>query len=242
MEAVVIGGTEVIGSKVVTKLNPHGAEGVNTLPQVSRERSLPLEKIAKTRAGRNARRGGTSEPNEDLAARFAREAEPLFDVLMRGARRLTHNDADAEDLLQDALLHAYAGFNMFQEGSNLKAWLFRILYNRWVSAYRTKQRRPSEVPVERITERLRSAEAEVLEALPDSEIKAAMAALPDGFRTVLYYADVQGYTYAETAAILGIPHGTVMSRASRGRHRLRIALAHLAHSGGDSTSDEPLVA
>jgi RNA polymerase sigma factor (sigma-70 family) len=262
MKAVVIRGTGVIGSKVVAKLNPHGAEaiaaspetGVNTLTPVSAEPSVPLEKIAKTRAVRNARRVGTSEPNEDLAARFAREAEPLFDVLMRGARRLTHNDADAEDLLQDALLHAYAGFNMFQEGSNLKAWLFRILYNRWVSAYRTKQRRPSEVPVDGITERdlvestarapagLRSAEAEVLEALPDNEIKAAMAALPDGFRAVLYYADVQGYTYAETAAILGIPHGTVMSRASRGRHRLRIALAHLAHSGGDSASDEPLVA
>jgi RNA polymerase sigma-70 factor (TIGR02947 family) len=182
----------------------------------------------------------TTEPDCDLAARFAREAEPLFDVLARGARRLTHSDADAEDLLQDTLLHAYAGFHTFQENSNLKAWLFRILYNRWVSAYRSKQRRPSEVPVDGITERdlavsaarhsagLRSAEAEVLDALPDNEIKAAMDALPDVFRTVVFYADVQGYTYAETAAILGIPHGTVMSRASRGRQRLRIALAHVA--------------
>ena len=87
----------------------------------------------------------TSEPDEDLAARFARDAEPLFDVLARGARKLTRSDADAEDLLQDTLLHAYAGFGTFHEGSNLKAWLFRILYNRWVSAYRVKQRRPSEV-------------------------------------------------------------------------------------------------
>ena len=80
--------------------------------------------------------------DKDLAARFAREAEPLFDVLSRGARRLTRSDADAEDLLQDTLLHAYAGFHTFQEGSNLKAWLFRILYNRWVSAYRCQAEPP----------------------------------------------------------------------------------------------------
>jgi RNA polymerase sigma-70 factor (ECF subfamily) len=109
-----------------------------------------------------------------------------------------------------------------------------------VSAHRTKQRRPSEVSVDDITERdlassaarvpagLRSAEAEVLDALPGTEVKAAMNALPEGFRAAMYYADVQGYTYAETAAILGIPHGTVMSRVSRGRQRLRIALAHVA--------------
>ena len=181
---------------------------------------------------------GSSDP--DLAARFANEVEPLLDVLLRGARRLARSDADAEDLLQDALLHAYAGFASFKEGSNLKAWLFRILYNRWVSAYRSKQCRPSEVPVDGITERdladsaarlpsgHRSAEAEALDALPDTEIKAAMNALPDGFRNAVYLADVQGYTYAETAKILGIPHGTVMSRASRGRQRLRVALAHVA--------------
>lgn len=176
----------------------------------------------------------TSEPDNDLAARFACEMEPLFEVLMRGARRLTRSEADAEDLLQDTLLHAYAGFGTFREGSNLKAWLFRILYNRWVSAYRSKQRRPSEVSVDGIAEHdlaetaVCSAEAEALDALPDNDIKAAMGALPDGFRAALFYADVQGYTYAETAAILGVPHGTVMSRVSRGRQRLRVALAHVA--------------
>jgi RNA polymerase sigma-70 factor (TIGR02947 family) len=196
----------------------------------------------------------TSEADTDLAARFAREAEPHFDVLMRGARRLTRSDADADDLLQDALLHAYAGFHTFQEGTNLKAWLFRILYNRWVSTYRCKQRRPSEVSVDEITERdlagsaarlpagLRSAEAEVLDALPDSEIKAALATLPEGFGAVVYLADVQGYTYAETAAILNIPHGTVMSRVSRGRQRLRIALAHVADGRGDFAAAEQRIA
>ena len=182
---------------------------------------------------------GTSTPGTDLTARFAHEVEPVMDVLSRGARRLTRSDADAEDLLQDALMHAFAGFDTFTDGSNLQAWLFRILYNRWVSAYRAKQRRPSEVSVDVVTERdltegaarffaaHRSAEAEVLDALPDTRIKAAMDALPDGFRTVVYLADVQGYTYAETAKILGIPHGTVMSRASRGRQRLREALADI---------------
>jgi len=165
-----------------------------------------------------------------LAERFAAEAEPFLDVLSRRARRLTRCDADAEDLLQDSLLDAYTGFHTFREGTNLKAWLFRILYNRWVSTYRSKQRRPVEVCVEDITEwervaGLRSAEAEALEALPDNRIQAAMRDLPEGFPAVVYYADIHGYTYAETAAILNIPVGTAMSRASRARQRLRIALA-----------------
>jgi RNA polymerase sigma-70 factor (TIGR02947 family) len=192
----------------------------------------------------------TSTMTTELGARFAREMEPLFDVLMRGARRLARNDADAEDLLQDTLLHAYSGFHTFKEGTNLKAWLFRILYNRWVSAHRTKQRRPAEVSVDHVTERdladsaarlpagLHSAEAEVLDALPDGEIKAAVRGLPEGFPAVLYFADVEGYTYAETAALLDIPMGTVMSRAARGRQRLRIALAHRADGRGGFDSVE----
>jgi RNA polymerase sigma factor (sigma-70 family) len=179
----------------------------------------------------------TSEQNEDLAARFAGEAGPVLDVLARGARRLARCDADAEDLLQDALLDAYTGFHTFQEGTNVRAWLFRILYNRWISTHRSRQRRPAEVSVDDITERdlaagaarapagLRSAETEVLEALPDGLLRAAMEDLPADFRAAVYYADVQGYTYAETAAILNIPMGTAMSRASRARRRLRIALA-----------------
>ncbi len=178
-----------------------------------------------------------SEPYQPLAERFADAAGPSFDVLSRVARRMTRCDVDAEDLLQDALLDAYAGFHTFQEGTNVKAWLFRILYNRWVSTYRKSQCRPAEVSVEDITERdlvssaarapagLRSAETEVLEALPDSRIQAAMQDLPEGFGAAVYYTDVHGYTCAETAAILNIPLGTVMSRASRARQRLRIALA-----------------
>ncbi|BBW99437.1 RNA polymerase subunit sigma-70 [Mycolicibacterium moriokaense] len=191
----------------------------------------------------------TPESDADLAARFACAAEPHFDVLTRGARRLTRCEADAEDLLQDALMHAYAGFSTFADGTNFKAWMFRILYNRWVSGHRAKQRRLSEVALDEVTdwesnggarhvsEAPRSAEAEFLDALPDNELKAALATLPDGARTAIYYADVLEYTYSETAVVMDIPIGTVMSRVARGRKRLRFALAHLAGGRGDVEAD-----
>jgi RNA polymerase sigma-70 factor (ECF subfamily) len=177
------------------------------------------------------------ESGADLAARFARDAAPLFDVLARRARRLTYCDADAEDLLQDTLLHAFTGFRSFQEGTNLKAWLFRILHNRWVSTHRYRERRPTEVPVDEADvldlvdgdRRRRPVETEIVDAMPDDDVRAALATLPEGVRSVMYCAGVQGYTYAETAALLNIPVGTVMSRVSRGRQRLRIALAHRDH-------------
>ncbi len=177
------------------------------------------------------------ERRAERDARFVAEVLPLVDVLLRGARRLTHHDADAEDLLQETLARAYAGFGKFQPGSNLQAWLFRIQYNQWINAYRWKERRPAEVLSGGITDRelagfgahsstgLRSAEAELLASLPDDDVRDAMARLSDGFRTVLYYADVEGYTYAETAALMNIPIGTVMSRVSRARIQLRRSLA-----------------
>jgi RNA polymerase sigma-70 factor (ECF subfamily) len=180
---------------------------------------------------------GTSESDAELAARFTHEAQPLLDMLSRGARRLTRSDADAEDLLQDALMHAYAGFHTFADGTNFKAWLFRILHNRWVSGYRSKQRRPVEVCIDDLTEaqvwhegrRLgdtpRSAETEFLDTVPDNEIRRAFATLPQGARTAMYYADVLDYTYAETAAMMDVPIGTVMSRVARGRKRLRFTLS-----------------
>lgn len=169
----------------------------------------------------------------DLAARFTDEVQPLIDVLQRGARRLTRCEADADDLLQDTLLHAYAGYRQFRAGTNLKAWLFRIMYNRWVSNHRRTLSRPAEVAVEQVTDHAMaratagtsSAESEVLASVPDPELAAALAVLPEGFSTAMFYADVQGYTYAETADIMNIPVGTVMSRVSRGRQRLRDSLA-----------------
>ncbi|MCF6387128.1 sigma-70 family RNA polymerase sigma factor [Mycobacterium sp. MBM] len=177
----------------------------------------------------------TPVPDAHLAARFAVETRPLLEMLHRGARRLTRTEADAEDLLQDTLLHAYAGYPKFQHGTNLKAWLFKIMYHRWVSNHRSQQRRPVETPVDEMTDRMLaragahvSAESEVLSMLSDSGLTDALAQLPDGFTDVLFHTFVEGYTYAETAAIMDIPVGTVMSRASRARQRLRDVLAPAA--------------
>lgn len=182
-----------------------------------------------------------TESDAELAARFARDTAPLRPVLMRGARRLTRNEADAEDLLQDALMHAFMGFRRFEPGTNLNAWLFRILHNRWISGYRMRQRRPAEYAVESVadldlpTAMMRSApsaEATAMDVFPDADIKAALEQLPEGFRIALYYADVQGFTYAETARVMGTPVGTVMSRVFRGRAQLRDTLAGVARDRG----------
>lgn len=182
---------------------------------------------------------GSQESDAELAARFERDTRPLRPVLMRGARRLTRNEADAEDLLQDALMHAFMGFRRFEQGTNLNAWLFRIMHNRWISSYRMKQRRPAEYAVESIADldvpalrSARSAESTAMDSFPDAEIKAALDQLPEGFRVALFYADVQGLTYAETAQVMGTPVGTVMSRVFRARTQLRQALAGVARERG----------
>jgi RNA polymerase sigma-70 factor (ECF subfamily) len=184
------------------------------------------------------------ESEAELAGRFERDALPYRAALLRTARRLTRNEADAEDLVQDTLLNAYVGFRRFRPGTNLRAWLFRILHNRWISTHRMKQRRPDEFAVDQITDSDlassaihtadggRSAEDEALNVLPDSDIRAALAALPEGFQLAVYYADVQGFTYAQTAALMKVPLGTVMSRISRSRERLRESLAEVARDRG----------
>jgi RNA polymerase sigma-70 factor, ECF subfamily len=134
---------------------------------------------------------------------------------------------------------AYAGFRSFREGTNLKAWLFRILTNTWINQYRKRQRRPVEYPVELLSDRqlaasssLRSAEVEALESLPDTEIKSALLTLRDESRLVVYYADVEGFSYKEIAAIMNTPVGTVMSRLHRARTQLRTILITLARERG----------
>jgi RNA polymerase sigma-70 factor (ECF subfamily) len=184
------------------------------------------------------------ETNAALAERFQRDAIPLMDQLFGGAFRLTQNRADAEDLVQETMLRAYIGFRSFRAGTNLKAWLYRILHNTWINAYRKRQRRPVEVAVDSITARqstryadaastgLRSAEVEVLEALPDSEIQAALLSLPEESRMAIYYADVEDFSYAQIADIMGTSKGTVTSRLHRGRTRLRELLFGLATERG----------
>ena len=159
---------------------------------------------------------------------------PYMSALYSAALRMTRNPSDAEDLVQETYLRAYRGFGGFQEGTNLKAWLFRILTNTFINSYRAKQRRPGETDLDDVEDlymyrRLggleaaqagRTPESEVLEAIPEAVVKEALEALPEQFRMAVLLADVEGFSYKEIAEILDIPIGTVMSRLHRGRKGL----------------------
>jgi RNA polymerase sigma-70 factor (ECF subfamily) len=184
------------------------------------------------------------ETDAALITRFERDAIPLRDQLYRGARRMTRCHSDAEDLLQETMLKGYANFRSFRHGTNLRAWLFRIMSNTWISAYHKTRRRPLESLSDRITDGqladcdrhattgVRSAEVEALEALPDNKITEALEILSDNLRLVVYYADIAGLRYKEIAEITDTPIGTVMSRLHRARRQLRMLLADVARERG----------
>jgi RNA polymerase sigma-70 factor, ECF subfamily len=181
--------------------------------------------------------GATVVAIDDPAALFIKDVLPLVDQLYRGALRYTRTTADAEDLVQETMAKAYAGFHSFTEGSNLRAWLFRIMTNTWITSYRTAQRRPDEVLAADVTDvrsstATPSAELAALDAMGDDEVLDALRTLPEGQRLVVYYADVEGFRYKEIAAILDMPVGTVMSRLHRGRKNLRALLIDVATARG----------
>lgn len=179
-------------------------------------------------------------------ATFSEQAMPLMDSLYGAAMRMTRNKADAEDLVQETYLKAYRGFGGFEQGTNLKAWLYRILTNTYINIYRKKQRRPDETDLAEVEDlylyrRLggleaaaagRSAEEELLDLFAESEVKEAMESLPENFRIAVLLADVEGFAYKEIAEILDIPIGTVMSRLHRGRKALQKQLYEFAVARG----------
>ena len=175
---------------------------------------------------------------------FEEQALPLLDQLYGGAMRLTRNPQDAEDLIQETYLKAYSNFDSFKQGTNLKAWLYRIMTNTYINSYRKAKRRPLESSADELSDfqlyttaghdstGLESAEVEALKQMPDSEISEAMNDLPEDYRMVVYYADVVGLAYKEIADVMGTPLGTVMSRLHRGRKLLREALKDAAREKG----------
>jgi len=175
---------------------------------------------------------------------FEHDVVPYMRKLYPAALRMTRNPCDAEDLLQDTFARAYSAFHQFQPGTNLSAWLYRILANTFINSRRKAKREPAQsllgelgelhVPDGLLTQRARSAEEEAMDRLAESEVLRALRELPEGFSTAIYLADVEGYPYKEIAEIMGTPIGTVMSRLHRGRERLRARLG--AHARGRDAS------
>jgi RNA polymerase sigma-70 factor (ECF subfamily) len=218
-----------------------------TGPTVGRDRaSLKVHtRDGSARGGfRDTARMAQAATDDALRERFERDVLPLLPSLYGAAMRMTRDPTDAEDLLQDTYLRAYRGFAGFKEGTNLKAWLYRILTNSFINTYRKKQREPQTVDgpedidewylYDRLGGRSveASAENEVLDQIPDADVKAALESLSENFRLAVLLADVEGFSYKEIAEIMDVPIGTVMSRLHRGRKALEKALWETAKERG----------
>lgn len=191
-----------------------------------------------------------AETVEERRLRFERDAMQYVDQLYSAAMRMARNPSDAEDLVQEAYTKAFSAFHQYKPGTNLKAWLYRILTNTYINLYRKRQREPLQSNSDTIEDwqlaraeshtssGLRSAEAEALDHLPDSDVKRALQDIPEEFRLAVYFADVEGYAYKEISDIMNTPIGTVMSRLHRGRRMLRDMLAEYAAERGFKTAAE----
>jgi RNA polymerase sigma-70 factor (ECF subfamily) len=193
-----------------------------------------------------------ASPDEAAAVKsalFEEQALPFMDQLYAAAMRMTRNPADAADLVQETFVKAFQAFGQFQQGTNLKAWLYRIQTNTFINNYRKNQRNPYQGTIddledwqlgnaESVTQSTstRSAEAEAIDHLPDSAVKDALQSIPEDFRLAVYFADVEGFSYQEIADIMKTPVGTVMSRLHRGRRMLREKLADYARERGIATT------
>lgn len=194
------------------------------------------------------------DTTDELAERrrlFEEQALPFMDQLYGAAMRMTKNPADAADLVQETFVKAFAAFGQFEQGTNLKAWLYRILTNTFINVYRKKQRDPYQGTIDDLEDwqlggaesatssATRSAEAEAIDRMPASAVKDALQAIPEDFRLAVYLADVEGFAYQEIADIMKTPVGTVMSRLHRGRRLLRELLADYARERGMTASTTP---
>nr|WP_245570404.1 sigma-70 family RNA polymerase sigma factor [Microbacterium luticocti] len=189
-----------------------------------------------------------SEAAVGTRAQFEEQALPFMDQLYAAAMRMTRNPADAADLVQETFVKAYASWHTFRQGTNLKAWLYRILTNTYINTYRKKQREPYQSPIDDLEDwqlggaesttstSARSAEAEAIDHMPASIVKDALQSIPEDFRMAVYLADVEGFAYQEIADIMKTPIGTVMSRLHRGRRMLRDLLADYAQERGYTTA------